>query len=104
MEQQTGRKLNRLTSIEIFKLYGFMDSNKTKWTTADTYESIAVSATEVVGRSVNSANIKDAMQQLGLRLPVREKSDSVRISILKRAVETLYKSLGQELPPEWANL
>lgn len=104
MDQQQPKKINRLTSMEIFKLYGFIELNKSKWTASDTYESIATQASEAVGRPINKFNVEDAMRQLEVRLPVREKSDSVRIGILKRAVEALYKNCNMPLPAEWSDL
>lgn len=103
-QQQQPKKINRLTSMEIFKLYGFIELNKSKWTVDDTYESIAAQVSAAVGRPINKFNVEDAMRQLEVRLPPREKSDSVRIGILKRAVEYLYNDLGLPLPTEWADL
>lgn len=99
------KSINRLTSLQVFQLYKYLQDNEPTWLPGVTLALIAESAKSSLSFHINEANVQDALRQLHIKLPTgASPSDSRRIAILKRAIEQLYHNLAQELPAEWSNL
>ena len=96
--------INRLKALQLVQLYNWLPENLPTLAPGINWKETAEIISAQLGFKVSEGNVRDAVRQSGLSLPKAPASDNSRIGILKRAVEQLYKNLGQELPPEWADL
>lgn len=96
--------INRLKALQLVQLYNWLPENLPTLAPGINCKETAEIISAQLGFKVSEGNVRDAVRQSGLSLPKSPASDNARIGILKRAVEQLYKNLGQELPPEWADL
>ena len=87
------KTVHKLRSIEIHKLYTWLTASHPLVMPGNSYESIALQATGELGFLVKESNLKDAMQQLELKLPVAAKTADVRmfekINLLLQVAEFL---------------
>jgi hypothetical protein len=98
------KSINRLTSLQVFQLYKYLQDNEPTWLPGVTLALIAESAKSSLSFNVNEANVQDALRQLHIKLPAGgSTSDARRIAILRLAIEQMYRNLGQGLPAEWSN-
>lgn len=98
------RQNKKLTNLQVFKLFDWLQQKIESFEPGVSLLAVSISATNALQFEVNANHIQGALEQLSLRLPRGPISSDVKLGILRRAVEALYKSLGQELPPEWADL
>lgn len=100
------RQNKKLTNIQVFKLYSWLEQKiiEEAFEFGVSAAGVAVVATASLGFDVNANHIQGGLEQMGLKLPRGPISSDTKLGILKRAVETLYKKLGEQLPPEWSDL
>jgi hypothetical protein len=97
-----GKSINKLKGPEQFKFYKWFEDQTFEYGLSDA--AIAVRASEALGFSVTIGNVFGAWAATGKTRPRAPVTDNQKIAILKRAVESLYKELQVQLPPEWTDL
>lgn len=100
----SGKIVNRLSVKQIYALCGWLEDLQPTFDTNTTKEALAVKASEHFQITINAFNIATALDTAEIALPKAPKTESQKLGILKRGIETLYASLGIQLPPEWSDL
>jgi len=98
------RKNKKLTNVEVFKLYGWVQENVSNFQAGDNYATIAVIATDSLGFELNRNHIEGAFEQLNLTLPKPPATSDVKLAIMKAAIEYLYAREEIPLPADWSSL
>ena len=100
----SGRTVNRLTVKQIFELCKWLEDLQPTFDHNTTKAYLSAKASDYFKLNVTEFNIQGALETAEIRLPSPPKSDYVKMTIMKRAVEHLYKEMGVALPPEWSDL
>jgi hypothetical protein len=95
------RQNKKLTNVQVFKLYGWVEADFKNFRASDSYAGIAVIATTTLGFEVNENHIRGAFEQLGISLPKPPATGDVKLAILKSAIEYLYRREEIPLPADW---
>lgn len=92
-----------LSSAEVYKVCSWLQNEHAcgHLTPADTYESLAMQAAKVLGFGVSKANMTNAFNAIGIKLPEVPKTTAsvvkelqVRVTALEQEMKALKSSLG----------
>lgn len=98
------REQNRMTQAEHFKLCTWVQNNKTKFATSDSFTSLAEMATKSLSMPITQAHVKSAFQTLEMHLVKKNKTQIEQMRIVSACVGALYTQLGVTFPLELKEL
>jgi hypothetical protein len=98
--------VNKLKSLQIHKLYSWLQEAAPEFALGETCSSVADIATMALEFTVTQGNIYDAMRQLDLKFPVASGPvpGDRRVGLLKQAVANLCEVCGIPFPEYWSQI
>jgi len=96
------KTINRLKGNDNFKFLKWFEGQTFEYGLTDSQ--IAVRATDALGFTVTIGNVYGAWDATGKTRPKLPVDDNQKLKIIKRTVESMYKYMNIELPPEWTDL
>lgn len=100
----SGKTVNRLNAKQLYQLCNWLEDLQPTFDHTTTKATLAIKATEFFGFNVVAANVDTAFDMAELSIPKAPIGESQKLAILKRAIEYLYSSVAEPLPPEWSDL
>ena len=97
-----GKSINRLNGLQQSKFLKWFEDQTFEYGVTD--QQIAVKATTDLGFNITVGNVYGAWDVTEKKRPVAPKTENQKLGIIKRAVESLYREMGCQLPPEWTDL